>query len=170
MTELKQCIYHEEMKLLGINISICEDLILKKKKYCKNHNKCKKCGILTGKRNLYYCPLCICSYNNCNNQKLEGLDNCGNHFCKECKNEKKANEPYCKNCICPFEKCNSPKREPYKGCYMHSCNNCKELYNINKKCKSKECCCISCKSTKSINGFTCYSHTCTICEDLYKKF
>lgn len=160
------CIYHEEMKILGIDVSICAEKTTDKKKYCKNHNKCKKCGILTGKRNLYYCPMCICPYNECSNKKEDGFDDCNKHICFICKNEKDVSIPYCNKCICPFSQCTNPITKPYKGCIIHSCGNCKELYGLNKKCKSEECCCLVCKNEK-VNGVSCYTHSCKICKDLY---
>ncbi len=165
--ELVPCIYQAEMAALGIEVELCPDFTLKKKKYCKNHNKCK-CGLFTSKRKLHYCPMCICQFKNCNNPKGENLDTCGKHYCILCKKEKNVNDNYCNNCICPFENCSNSKTNggKGKGCYSHTCGICHDLKKRNGKCGGG-CKCKMCSNDKC-NEAACYRHTCKICQPLYK--
>lgn len=164
-----QCIYHDEMLKLGIDVPICESETTKKKRYCSNHNKCKNCKKFTQRRNVYYCPLCICEYEGCSKLKIEGKNNCGNHICKNCNEEKNVSDPYCDKCKCPFDKCTNVRLDK-KACYIHSCNICKEPYEKNKqRCTSKQCSCLSCHRERKSNMPSCFIHACIICIPLYAK-
>ena len=159
------CIYTDEMKALGIDAK-CYNMTLRKKRYCKNHNKCKQCGLFTELRQRHYCPRCICKFKECGRSKIEGSDDCGNHGCSSCQKEKDFLKPFCDNCICPTKGCNNAKFQKREGCYTHTCSNCERLMR-NGNCSNAACRCKTCHHNK-VNEVACHKHTCRICKDLYK--
>jgi len=166
-----KCIYQEEMSNLGIVVECCKDLTLRKKRYCKDHNKCKNCGLFTKERKVSYCPKCICSYKLCKNMKLNDKEDCGNHICSECKKEKHPYDEFCESCICPIEKCTKARFQKRGGCYSHTCSICHKVRSGNGlgNCTNKSCKCKMCYKEK-VNDVVCYKHMCTTCNklDLYK--
>lgn len=165
-----KCQFPVHMEKIGEKVE-CHHDPKKGEELCYEHNKesyickgthpdCKKYKMST------FCTVCLCSAPSCKNEKLEGMNDCGNHVCHQCNAYKNANDTQCQVCTCKFNGCKDLSTTNFHTCDNHACHGCKNVIRLSNNqffCESCQCQYGNCFLLKGRNG-VCVKHSCSFCK------